>query len=167
MRRPSRKAAVAASVAAALAGALLAFVTSDGAADAPRAGASGASAARRGPPRELLEGRRVAPLPEGRKAILTLDPGLQDHMTALFDRYDVPWAAVVAIEPSTGRVLAYVSHSSANPDAADLALDATPPTASVFKVITGAALIDAGVSPDAQVCYHGGFSRLTAADLAD
>jgi cell division protein FtsI/penicillin-binding protein 2 len=71
------------------------------------------------------------------------------------------------MEPSTGRVLAYVSHSSANPDAGDLVLDPTPPTASVFKVITGAALVDAGVSPSTNVCYTGGGSRLTAWHLDD
>jgi cell division protein FtsI/penicillin-binding protein 2 len=180
MRRPSGKAAVAAAIVAALAGGTLALVTSDGAADAPRTDRrAGAAAARRGPARELVkgfdprehrlhEGRRVADLPEGRTAVLTLDDGLQSHVTALLERYDVPWASVVAIEPASGRVLAYISHSSANPGSADLALDATPPTASVFKVITGTALVDAaGVSPDTRVCYGGGFSRLTTADLAD
>lgn len=111
--------------------------------------------------------RRVSRLDGGRTAILTIDPQLQAHLEAQLARYEVPYGAVVAMEPSSGRVLAYVSHSSASPDAGDLALDPTPPTASVFKVITSAALVDAGVQPRTRVCYTGGGSRLTAWHLED
>jgi cell division protein FtsI/penicillin-binding protein 2 len=111
--------------------------------------------------------RLVSDLPDGRVAELTLDPGLQAHVSSLLRQYDVPYGAVVAIEPSSGKVLAYVSHSSANPGAGDLARDPSPPAASVFKVITAAALVDAGVSPEAQVCYGGGMQRLVDADLVD
>ncbi|MDH5493769.1 MAG: penicillin-binding transpeptidase domain-containing protein [Myxococcales bacterium] len=115
----------------------------------------------------LEDGRLVSDLPDGRKAWLSLDPELQAHVERIFERYEVPFAALVAIEPATGRVLAYVSHSSANPDAGDLARDPTPPTASVFKVVTAAALLDAGVSSGTRVCYGGGLSRLRPADLQD
>ncbi|MCA9575501.1 MAG: penicillin-binding protein [Myxococcales bacterium] len=120
-------------------------------------------------PREhaLAEGRLVSPLDGGARAVLTLHPGLQAHITDRFAQYEVPYGALVAIEPSTGRVLAYVSHSSRNPRGGDLVLDATPPTASVFKVVTGAALIDAGIGADTNVCYHGGASRLELSDLTD
>jgi cell division protein FtsI/penicillin-binding protein 2 len=37
----------------------------------------------------------------------------------------------------------------------------------VFKVVTGAALIDAGVSEDTRVCYHGGGSGLNLGHLTD
>lgn len=111
--------------------------------------------------------RRVADLDSGGRAVLTLDPTLQAHVEEVLARYEVPFGALVALEPRTGRVLAYVSHSSANPEAGDLALDPTPPTASVFKVVTGAALVDAGVSPETSVCYTGGGSRLTARHLED
>jgi len=109
----------------------------------------------------------VSDLGEGKTAVLTLHPGLQRHASDVLDRYEVPFASLVAVEPATGRVLSYVSHSSANPDASDLALDPTPPTASVFKIISAAALVDRGVRPEERVCYHGGFSRLRNADLAD
>jgi cell division protein FtsI/penicillin-binding protein 2 len=46
-------------------------------------------------------------------------------------------------------------------------LDPSPPTASVFKIVTGSALVDAGVDPDAEVCYHGGSSRIAASNLED
>lgn len=109
----------------------------------------------------------VSPLPNGRQAELSIEAGLQEHLEQLLERYEVPFAGVVAMEPDSGRVLAYVSHSSANPDAGDLVLDPTPPTASVFKVVTGAALVDAGVSIDTEVCYTGGGSRITAWHLQD
>ncbi|HHH27050.1 MAG TPA: penicillin-binding protein, partial [Polyangiaceae bacterium] len=81
--------------------------------------------------------------------------------------YEVPWGAAVALDPSTGRVLAYVSHSSAERDAGDLVLDASPPTASVFKIVTASALVESGVNPADEVCYHGGASRLTEGNLED
>jgi len=103
----------------------------------------------------------------GRRIELTLSPNLQERARRLFQEYQVPYAALVAIEPSSGRILAYVSHSSVQPNTEDLARDVTPPAASVFKLITSAALVDAGVTPDTRVCYHGGSSRLEAANLQD
>jgi penicillin-binding protein A len=103
----------------------------------------------------------------GRRIELSVVPGLQERMTRLFAQYQVPYGALVAIEPATGRVLAYVSHSTANPGAFDLPLDVTPPAASVFKVVTSSALIDAGVGPETRVCYGGGASKLQPVDLID
>src|SRR5260221_10545493 len=58
----------------------------------------------------------------GRRIELSVVPALQERITRLFAQYQVPYGALVAIEPGTGRVLAYVSHSSANPNAVDLPL---------------------------------------------
>jgi peptidoglycan glycosyltransferase len=135
---------------------------------APRARRAPASLRSLDPLRHRAEdGTLVADLEGGDTALLSLDPALQTAMSSLLARYEVPWGAVVAIEPSTGRVLSYVSHSSADPEAGDLARAATAPAASVFKVITGAALLDAGVATAERVCYHGGGSRLTMAQLTD
>jgi cell division protein FtsI/penicillin-binding protein 2 len=175
MGRPTHRSALKLLLAAGLLGAGVGLFSAGGSNEGSRAVAQEGE---QPDPSRLLKGfdprvhradgdRRVADLPEGRRAILTLDPGLQSHVLAELARYEVPYGALVAIEPGTGRVLAYVSHSTANPDAGDLALDPTPPAASVFKVITGAALVDAGVAADTRVCYGGGFSRLTAADLVD
>ncbi len=116
---------------------------------------------------ELRDGHFVSRLPGGRLAELTLDPGLQSRLEKFFARYAVPYAAAVAIEPSSGRVLAYVSHSSANPNAGDLARDPSPPAASVFKLVTASALVDNGVGAGTRVCYGGGSRRLDAQDLVD
>jgi cell division protein FtsI/penicillin-binding protein 2 len=115
----------------------------------------------------MLDGRLVSDLPGGGRAELTLEPKLQQHLTALLRSQEVPFGAVVAIAPSTVRVLAYVSHSSENPAASDVARDPSPPSASVFKLITASALLEAGVEPGTRVCYGGGSRRLTAQDLVD
>jgi peptidoglycan glycosyltransferase len=113
------------------------------------------------------DGHFVADLPSGATADLSLDSGLQRHIEAVFRQYAVPYGAFVALDPKTGRVLAYVIHSSANPEAGDLVRDPTPPAASVFKVVTGAALLDAGVPPGERVCYGGGMSGIGERDLVD
>ena len=46
-------------------------------------------------------------------------------------------------------------------------LDASPPAASLFKLVTSAALLEHGVVPETSTCYHGGASGLTMAELVD
>jgi penicillin-binding protein A len=173
--RPSRPAMVKIGLGVALIGAVIGFLSGPGAADGPRDGNPRAERRPRGrtfpgldPLHHRVEdGVTVADLTDGSTALLSIDPGLQEHVASLYRRYEVPYGALVAIEPTSGRVLAYVSHSSAEPNGRDLVLDARPPAASIFKIVTGAALVDAGVDPDASVCYHGGVSRLTAGELED
>lgn len=152
----------------------------------PAAARAAADAARRMPLSTVARARRIDPLAGfdplaherdgdrfvstlsgGRKAELTLDAGLQSRLAKFFAQYKVPYAAAVAIDPATGRVLAYVSHSSADAHAGDLARDASAPAASVFKLVTASALVDSGVAPATRVCYGGGSHRLSAQDLVD
>jgi peptidoglycan glycosyltransferase len=109
----------------------------------------------------------VAPLAHKNQAVLTLSPSLDRFVRELLERYQVPYAGVVAMEPKTGKVLSYVSHSSAEPGRSDHARDASAPAASVFKLITGAALLEHGVAPDTTTCYHGGLSQLTLSEVVD
>jgi cell division protein FtsI/penicillin-binding protein 2 len=110
----------------------------------------------------------VAPLPNKNRAVLTLSPSLDRFVRQLLERYQVPYAGVVAVEPKTGKILSYVSHSSAEPESDDdYARDASAPAASVFKLVTGAALLEHGVAPDTTTCYHGGISKLTLSELVD
>ncbi|MGF1466284.1 MAG: penicillin-binding transpeptidase domain-containing protein [Sandaracinaceae bacterium] len=159
-------------------GVVLGFLTGPGAADTPRAGPSPtapvearAPAARTFPgldPRRhrVVDGVAVADLADGSSALLTLDAGLQRHLEGVFRRYEVPVGAAVAIEPATGRVLAYVSHRQGE-GGEDVVLDPSPPAASVFKIVTGAALLEAGVHVDERVCYHGGRRGISLAHLRD
>lgn len=117
--------------------------------------------------RTLADGRLTAPLANDHRAVLTLDPELDGFVAKLLKRYEVPHAGVVAMEPSTGKLLAYVSHSSRAPNGPDRVLDASAPAASVFKVVTATALLQAGVTPTRSVCYHGGASALSLSELVD
>jgi peptidoglycan glycosyltransferase len=126
----------------------------------------------------LLFGRRLFDLvsgrnPRGGNVVSTIDPAMQqvayDELTS--KGYT---GSVVAIEPSTGRILAMVSTPSydpnrlsghdgaatseawdelnADPDKPMLnrAISQTYPPGSTFKVVTTAAALDAGVTPDDQ-----------------
>jgi peptidoglycan glycosyltransferase len=117
--------------------------------------------------RRLDAGHYTSPLAQDHSAILTLDPALNQFVDDVLTRYEVPQAGFVAIEPSSGRLLAYVSHAHDAADARDHVLDASPPAASVFKLITGSALLDQGLKPESNTCYHGGASRLGMAELTD
>src|SRR5689334_667140 len=75
--------------------------------------------------RKQVDQRFVAPLARGNRALLTLDPALDGFVTGLLARYAVPYAGVAAVDPRTGKLLAYVSHSSAEPGARDQVRDAT------------------------------------------
>jgi cell division protein FtsI/penicillin-binding protein 2 len=111
-------------------------------------------------------GRYVAPLGEGR-AILTLDPRLQARLERSLATYRVPWGATVLLEPASGRILALAEHTGAEPRGKGVALSALAPAASIFKIVTAAALLEKGVGPENEVCYHGGKRRLAPRLLRD
>src|SRR4030042_632128 len=111
------------------------------------------------------DGRLVQRL-EGRTIVTTPDPELQRFAEALLERYEVPDGAAVAIDSRTGEVLVLAQHSERAPGR-PVALVAEAPAASMFKVVTAAALLDlTDLGPDAEVCYHGGARRITADLLA-
>ena len=116
---------------------------------------------------EERSGRLVVRLPQGHRAVLSLDPTLQTRLAAEMRRYRVPAAAFVLMEVRSGRVLAHVSRADGVHGRGDVARDPSPPAASVFKVVTSAALLEAGVPADRRVCFGGGARRLTEADLRD
>ncbi len=100
-------------------------------------------------------------------ARLTLDPELQRTALGLMSAHHLPEAAVVLMDAATGRLLVYASHVDKGP-ARDLCVEATAPSASVFKIVTAAALIeDAHLEPDTKQCYSGGESRINAVDLIE
>ncbi|MBV9947176.1 MAG: penicillin-binding protein [Myxococcales bacterium] len=100
-----------------------------------------------------------------RTAELTVDADLQRTATRLMSARHVPEAAVVLMEVETGRVLVYASHVEHGPPR-DLCAAATAPSASVFKIVTAATLLeDAHLEPDTSQCYQGGEQRIEPADL--
>jgi hypothetical protein len=109
----------------------------------------------------------TAPLSDGRRAELTLDPVIQRAVRAEMETYRIPRAGVVMMEVKTGRVLAYASYV-AEGEKVDVNVRAEAPAASVFKIVTGAALVEkAGLGAETEQCYHGGRSRIQADELVD
>jgi penicillin-binding protein A len=100
-------------------------------------------------------------------ARLTVDPDFQQAALGLMTAHRLPQAAAVLMDVATGRVLVYASHLEKGAPR-DLCAEAKAPSASVFKIVTAAALVeDAHLGPDTRQCYSGGESRITAADLLD
>ena len=104
--------------------------------------------------------------PEGKKVRISVEPALQKQMVKLMRTYQPLQGAMVAIDPKTGRVLALVEYAK-DGKSDGLATRPLYPAASVFKIITGAALLEAGVSPDAETCYHGGLRGIVSKLLED
>lgn len=88
---------------------------------------------------------------------LTLNKDLQSSAVELLKKYKVAWGSIVAIEPSSGKVLALASHSEKEPYAKPVALRGTFPAASLFKIITSAAALEqSALNPDSVIHYRGG-----------
>jgi cell division protein FtsI/penicillin-binding protein 2 len=111
-------------------------------------------------------GRFVAPYGKGR-AILTIDPRLQAQLARVLASYAVPWGATILLEPGTGRVIAMAEHAESDPRLRGGVLRARPLAASIFKIVTAAALLERGVDPQESICFHGGQHRLDERLLAD
>lgn len=122
------------------------------------------------PPRPDLtkittDGTKVfAPTPDG-TAELTIDPDVQRSALMVMRHYEIPEASVVLIDTRSGRVLVYANYLEGKPTR-DLAAQAEAPSASVFKVVTGTALVaEAHHTPQDRMCYSGGEHRLSESDL--
>lgn len=106
---------------------------------------------------QIDQGKYVISTSNGERVYLTPDPNLQRKAEQLLESNAVPWGAIVAIDPRSGRVLALASHSTVEPGAAPVALRATFPAASLFKLITAsAALEEKSLSPVSRIFYRGG-----------
>ena len=103
------------------------------------------------------------------RAILTLKPNLQRAAHKVLKRAKARAGAVVVMDME-GRVLAFAgSRLQKGSQQTDYALPTSvwAPAASVFKLVTAAALLDAGVGPKRKVCYHGGLRSVVRSNLAD
>jgi penicillin-binding protein A len=113
-----------------------------------------------------LDDRRdviVAPAHGKRTAELTLDPVYQRAAMRLLRDGRVGEGAIVMTDIRTGKVLVWASYNDGRPR--DVASEATAPTASVFKIVTGSALVEAGVPLGQKYCYVGGEHGITRRDL--
>jgi peptidoglycan glycosyltransferase len=112
----------------------------------------------------------VADLEGGAHAELTLDPRLQDAAEEVLRSFQVPYGAAVVISVPDGRVLALAGRSEVSPELGpeELALHAWAPAASVFKVVSAAALVsEGGLNGDTRTCFHDGLHAVRADNLVD
>lgn len=118
---------------------------------------------------ERRENTLVQKLKNQTEVVYTLDPTLQKQTRALFTRYEIPYAALVAIDLEKNEVITMVGYSAADENLSDRHLCLTPwaPSASIFKLVTASALLEQGVSAEKNVCYHGGRRRLSLKHLQD
>jgi peptidoglycan glycosyltransferase len=105
-------------------------------------------------------------LPHDRTAHLTVDPRLQRFAVNLMRRHRLPEATIVMMDPDTGAILAYATHVQ-NGRARDLAVVASAPSASVFKLVTASALVEkVGLGPDTRECFpRSAQQRIVTSDL--
>jgi penicillin-binding protein A len=85
----------------------------------------------------------------------TLDTDLQQSLIQRLDRKNSRYIGIVAMEPTDGRVLAMAGYDRANPGG-NPCLDNRFPAASIFKIITAAAAVEAGdLEPGAMLRFSG------------
>ena len=126
---------------------------------------------------EPVEGLLVQRLENGKEVVYTIDPALQAAAEKILADGDLLSGSLVLVESRSGRILAAASTGSAltadgktpgEGEAVPAAFSAEAPAASVFKVITSAALVEnAGIGADEKVCYWGGSQKLKLANLDD
>ncbi len=110
----------------------------------------------------LEKSQARAPREDATEVGLTVDPDLQRAVDRLLDASKAPSGAIVVSDIKTGRVLAWASRGSEG----DMVRKAKYPGASLFKIVTSAALLEEGkVHLGDTVCYLGGESRLMADDI--
>lgn len=113
----------------------------------------------------LGETGATAALPNKRVAALTIDARLQRAALAVMKQHKLPEATIVMMDPDTGAILAYASRIGER--SRDLAVEATAPSASVFKLVTATALVEKeGATPDTRECFaRSAEQRVLAQDL--
>lgn len=121
----------------------------------------------------LRDGVYEIDLDGGRRVRLTLDPKLQRAAEKLLEQTRAPRAAVVVMAPD-GRVLALAGRRTESPrggkegtEDPSLVTQVWAPAASIFKLVTAAALVRAGVGPSKKVCFHGGLRSVMPSNLSD
>lgn len=88
---------------------------------------------------------------------MTLDAPLQRAAERLLTEAAPEGGAVVVLDTRTGRVLVWAERVPRGKPAGTVLLDTRAPAASVFKLVTTAALLErAGIDPSQVVCYAGG-----------
>lgn len=135
--------------------------------ESPAPAAPGVATKAATPPRVDLahvryaDGKAYAKTQDGSEAELTLLPALQHGAEKLLRRAHTVRGAVIVTDITTGKVLAVSDTSRAQDAHGRVAFGYAAPTASLFKLVTAATLLErAGVSPRLKVCTDGGHRRI-------
>lgn len=97
------------------------------------------------------------------------EPEAQEYIEKVLSQYRPDYGVFVAMDAKTGRIIALASRSQ-NPvvQSENLALRATFPAASIFKVVTAGAVLDTEkVRPDTRIAYNGANHTLYRRNVVD
>ncbi len=101
------------------------------------------------------------------RVVTTLDMPLQQFMLKNLNTANARHVGIVAIDPSTGRILSMVGFDRVNP-ANNPCLDSIFPAASIFKIITAAAAVEkCGLNQGSPLSFTGGKHTLYKSQLTD
>ncbi|MBK6517411.1 MAG: penicillin-binding protein [Polyangiaceae bacterium] len=106
----------------------------------------------------------TAPAHGDRVAELSVSPKYQRAANRLLRDGAVAEGAIVMTDVKTGKVLVWANYSEEAP-LRDLARESFAPSASIFKIVTGSALVEHGLVPSTRECYRGGKSRVDDGEL--
>jgi len=111
----------------------------------------------------VLDGRYVAPTENGVLAQLTLQAKFQEQAQTLLNQAHAHAAAAIVIDIKTSKVLVWANTSTSR---RNLLLTSDTPSASLFKIVTTAALLErTRVTPRWQICTAGGEHGITREHL--
>lgn len=98
----------------------------------------------------------------------SFEPEAQAMMEKLLVQYRPDYGVFVAMDAKTGRILTMASRTQGNAGAENLALKATFPAASIFKVVTAGAVLDTEkVNPNTRIAFNGASHTLYRRNVID
>lgn len=98
----------------------------------------------------------IGAIPVTGKLQYAFEPEGQAYMEKLLSQYRPDYGVFVAMDAKTGRILAMASRSHGDAAGENLALKATFPAASIFKVVTAGAVLDTDkVNPNTRIAFNG------------
>ena len=101
-------------------------------------------------------GGRTATLTDGATLVYSFNEEVQARVRGVMEKNRVPYAALIAIEPKTGRILALAGYSAIQPDWERRCFYNLYPMASLFKIVTAAAALEEKkVSPETKMAFGG------------
>jgi cell division protein FtsI/penicillin-binding protein 2 len=108
------------------------------------------------PSARFINGSLQAPLSDGGTVVYAIDQELQQRVEKVLRTSRVPYGVFVAIEPKSGKILAMVAHSEADPAWEANSYFNSYPMASLFKIVTAAAALEQKkVSPETVFAFRG------------